>query len=459
MRAMPLLAGAALAFLLAGCASVDPAPARRAVEADVSARLDRPIAWEQGGPDDRRADAAFSRLLAGPLTADAAVEVALLHNPGLRAAFEEIGVSQADLVQAGLLRNPVFFASARFPDRPPLAGDIELAVTQDFLDLLMKPLQKRMASLELAETKARVGHEALQLAADVRAASARYQARLQQLRRVRLAAETLEAAGDLAAAQEKAGTLSELDAALRAAAGQQAAAETAEAEIDAARDREALNRLMGLEPERTGWTMAETLPPLPPTDPPVTALEARALRERLDLEAAGLRVALLEKALSLKKGTALLPAGVNVGVDSERNPDGSRVTGPTLELQLPLFDQGQASVARLEALLRQAEDRRERLRVDAASAVREAWTAMRAKRRLAETYRRTLLPQREKILRLSQAQYNYMLKSPYDLLEARRAEAETERRALELERDYWIERARLQAAVGGGLNPTPKARS
>jgi hypothetical protein len=47
-------------------------------------------------------------LLAQPLTADAAVQLALLNNSGLKASLTELGIAEAELVQAGRLRNPAF---------------------------------------------------------------------------------------------------------------------------------------------------------------------------------------------------------------------------------------------------------------------------------------------------------------------------------------------------------------
>ncbi len=46
--------------------------------------------------------------------------------------------------------------------------------------------------------------------------------------------------------------------------------------------------------------------------------------------------------------------GIEVGVSTEKEVDGSRLTGPTLVLELPIFDTGKASVAKLEAEERKA---------------------------------------------------------------------------------------------------------
>ena len=44
-----------------------------------------------------------------------AIQVCLLNNPGLQAAFLDIGMARADVVQSGLLSNPSLTALVRFP--------------------------------------------------------------------------------------------------------------------------------------------------------------------------------------------------------------------------------------------------------------------------------------------------------------------------------------------------------
>src|SRR4051794_8978985 len=115
----------------AGCA-----PARNGsfddLAAAVHAHTGSRLSWNRGTPEDREVERDVSRLLERPLSADDAVQVALLSHPRLRARYERLGVAQADLVQAGLLRNPVFDALLRWPDHGG-GPNVELSVTADFL--------------------------------------------------------------------------------------------------------------------------------------------------------------------------------------------------------------------------------------------------------------------------------------------------------------------------------------
>src|SRR2546425_6109336 len=136
----------------AGCASVNPTPAFRDVQQTVAGRTGQRIEWTQTPetpalPDD--------------LTTDTAVAFALRNNRALQATLEEIGISQAELAQATRLKNPEFAASWRIPDRPPSAVNTEYSIAQDFLDLILLPLRKKVATQQLEQTKARVGNEVL----------------------------------------------------------------------------------------------------------------------------------------------------------------------------------------------------------------------------------------------------------------------------------------------------------
>ena len=134
-RAFPHVLGAATFAL--GCASTSPEPAFQEVSAMVERRTGRHVEWNQGGPEDRKVAEAIHRKLSGMLTLDAAVEIALLQNRGLLATYEELSVSQADLVQAGLLKNPVLSLDIRIQSS---AWDLEGSFVEDFVEIFLIPL-------------------------------------------------------------------------------------------------------------------------------------------------------------------------------------------------------------------------------------------------------------------------------------------------------------------------------
>lgn len=434
------------------CASANPVPAFRDVQKNLRERGGLEAQWARTAPEQAVIDGAVDRLLAAPLSSDDAVKVALLSNPSLQATYEELGVSQADLAEASHIPNPSFSGHIRFVD-----GDLgsssnpELSLVEDFLGILLQPARKRIAAVQLERTKLRLAGDALQLASEVRTAYFTLQARQQLAGALRVIGEITATAADFAERQHQGGTIGELELTSQRALRDQSRAEQAAAEAEARADRERVNRLLGLWGPRTRWSVPERLPPLPESEPPFGDLEARAVIRRPDIAAARLQVELVGRALSLKRGTRLLPAGVEVGVSAERELDGQRVIGPELHLQLPLFDTGGAGIARLEAQHRQAQRLLEGLAVNARSEVREARDRLLAVRELALFHDHVLMPQRTRILELTLQHYNAMFKGAYDLLLAKENEVRTQTAHIEAWRDYWIARAQLERALGGPL--------
>jgi len=235
------------ALAVTGCASVSPKGSFEDVSALVAARGGANIHWDQGTPADERVRAHVHDLVMGMLTPDGAVEVALLRNQGLVATYEELGIAQADLVQAGLLRNPGFGARVRFPTSGPGTFiDTEFSLVQDFLDLFTLPLRKRVAAAQLNAAKARVGSAVLELTAQVRQAVVSLQAAQATVEVRTLVLEAQSAAAELRARQRAVGNVGDLDVFQEQAFFEQSKLDLGRAELQAVEQREQVNRLLGL---------------------------------------------------------------------------------------------------------------------------------------------------------------------------------------------------------------------
>ena len=116
-------------------------------------------------------------------------------------------------------------------------------------------------------------------------------------------------------------------------------------------------------------------------------LEALALANRLDLAAARAELESTVKALGLEKRFRFVGA-LDFGLAGEHDPDGTNLNGPSLRLELPLFNQGQARIARGEAQLRRAERKFEQLALELRSEVQELRDRLKSKREIARAYRR-----------------------------------------------------------------------
>jgi len=142
---------------------------------------------------------------------------------------------------------------------------------------------------------------------------------------------------------------------------------------------------------------------------------------------------------------------IDVGAHVHQDPDGAVLFGPTLSLELPIFDQRQGLIGRLEAERRRAQRRVDELAVDARSEVRLATAKLELCRHAADRYKQALLPIRATVLEQAQLEYNAMQIGLFELLAAKQAQIEAARAYIETVRDYWIARAELERALGGRL--------
>jgi outer membrane protein TolC len=97
-----------LATLTAGCATFSTDGGFGQTQQVVKQATGHDAVWPQDEAAVADARGRVEQLLAAPLTADTAVQVALLANPGLQASYAELRLAEADRVQAGRLPNPVF---------------------------------------------------------------------------------------------------------------------------------------------------------------------------------------------------------------------------------------------------------------------------------------------------------------------------------------------------------------
>lgn len=452
--------GAAVAVLLAGgCASVPADAGFGEVRGIVARSTDAGagLRWQRG---ELAADAAarVRALLAGDLTADAAVAVALAENRGLQADLDELGVGQADLLEAAMVRNPVLGGEVRFPAAP--AAPFEITLAQPVLDLLTRPRRRRIAAARFAAIEARTAGAVLELEAETRESFYRVQAAEQAAGVARTLATAAETAAGLGARQLAAGDTTDLDLANQQAMAAETRLGLERATAEAATARERLQRVMGLGglggETAPAWRVAGELPPPASAEAPLDGLEAAATARRPDL--AALRSDVEAAAQELPAGRLAALGTVEVGGHSERDPvDGHTTTGPAAAIGVPLFDWGQAARRRAEARYLAARDRYAARLAAARSEVREAWERLRAARREAELWRDEMVPLRRRILDLTETRYNAQLAGVFQLLAAKQDALRAEQQAIAALRDYWLARTEMERALAGRLPAAPAA--
>jgi cobalt-zinc-cadmium efflux system outer membrane protein len=292
--------------LVTGCATVDQQAGFSEVRAAVAARSGKRVVWNRGTALDAQVAQEIRTLLHGTLTPDAAIQVALLNNRDLQALYAALGVAQADLVQAGLLRNPVFDAIIRFPVSGAPA-EPELSVALGFLDLFYRPLRQRVAAARFDEAKLQVTAAVLDFAGTVQVAFYRHQANMQRLELLQTIAHALTTSWEVAQRLQAAGNITELDLAQERAEAEAAKVHVRTAEAAMRQSREHLNTLMGLWGLDTVWQSDERLSDIPAQPLPIDGLETQALRQSLDLASARQRLIVAGEQLGVTRATALVP--------------------------------------------------------------------------------------------------------------------------------------------------------
>ena len=443
------LSGVALVgVLLTGCASVSTDETWHEVQGEVAERTGRLVQWHRGGEADRAVAHAVDEMLRDGLTAEEAVQIALINNRDLQGTYEELGIAQADLVQAGLLKNPVFEGAFRFIRHDGQAYD--LGVTQDFLDVLLLPLRKKVARSRLERVKLSVTAAAMDLTTEVRTAFLRAQAAGQMLAAQRTAMKAAEASYQMAQRLREAGNISALDLSLQRELYEERRLAVQSADLAVLEARERLNVLLGLWGGDTEWEITEMLPEVPAEPMDLSDLEKRTVGGSLNLAMAWQDLRTAAREMGVRVAEKVSPE-LAAGVEAEGEDPGVWEVGPMLALPIPLFDRGQAAKSRGNAQINRLWDHYTHLAVRVRSAARMARNRLLAARQRAVFYRDVVIPLREKILRQTQLRYNAMFLGVFQLLQARQLQTEARLRYVRELANYWIARLQMETLLQGRM--------
>ena len=447
---------------LAGCALVPRDPGFDDVAREVRERSGGEIAWpaatdthetpasEEAAERARAVEARVAILLGSELTAETAVELALLRSPRVQIHLEEMEMTRGELALSALPHNPIAGFEIRFPGLT--SHPFEFTLTQTIYDLFRLGARRRLAEASWEPARLRAADGVLGVAAEVREAAYALQAAQQAAALSARIAATAGAGAELAARQQAAGNIAALEMEQQQNLADESRLNLVLAETEVATLRERLNSLLGLIGPETGWRMAAELPPLPGSEPDTGALLATARDSRLDLVAARHDVDAAARAAGLAGSEAM--DGFSMGVHVEGEPDGSTSTGPAFEVPIPFFPRARAARVRAEAAWRLSRQRLAVLTADTEAELRALAGTLAGARQRSDLYETTILPRRRRIVDEAQRNYNYMLLGPAHLLLARQDEIAAQRAALEARRDYWMGRARLERALGTRLPTT-----
>ncbi|WP_244613340.1 TolC family protein [Methylosinus sp. Ce-a6] len=414
-------------------------------------------------PEDAASSRArVERLLSRTLTADSAVQIALLGNRGLQAAYNALGSAEAAMVKASLPPNPSFSFSRI---SGPLELELEAIIAADILALATLPARAEIALDRFRQAQLRAAEETLRLAARARKDYYRAVGAQELVDFLTKANSTAEAAAQIARALGETGAMNKLDQAREQVFYADLTAQLAKARQRAIAERERLIRSLGLWGDDLDFKLPAALraPPSRPKSMPM--IEQEAVARRPDLFIAGIELDALAKSYGLVEATRFVNVFQLSGIYKDTRETITRVSsdgtidtenvrfrdfGPGATIEIPIFDFGEARMREAEQNYMQAFNRLAAKAVDIRSEARLAYRAYRSAWDIANHYQREILPLRKIITDESLRRYNAMLIDVFPLLAEVRQRIWATIAAIEAKRDFWLASTDLRAAVIGG---------
>lgn len=444
-KATPLLLAL---FVLSGCASFTKDGGLNDVKLLTEKHISQQVVWSKTTADQHLIAERVAELMQKYLDVEQAVQIALLNNKSLQADLFELGISEADMVQAGRLPNPRF---SMLYARNNGDYKIEQALTFNIFSLLTMPKLVEIERLNFEQTKQQVAIKVLQVAYQTRQAYFNAVAANQQYSYSLQVKTSAEASAEMAKRMVKAGNWNQLELAREQGFYAEAALDVLEAQQKSIVAKESLARLLGMSANQL--TLQSRLPDLPKTLTEPEQFTKQAFAERLDLQAARLRTENMAKRLGLSKTTRFINV---LEIGPARVLEGSRndayKKGVDIAFELPLFDWGSAKVARAEASYMQSVNEAAYIANNAQSEIREAYGYYQTSYDIAKQYADEIVPLRKKILDEKLLRYNGMLVSPFELFADARAQVSSVKTYIQKLNAFWLADTELQMTRIGNLH-------
>ena len=455
----------ALPFALGACATTLPAgiTATGAGFGPVASRAQlatgQRTVWVQNAAQARQvAQSVHAMTHRRTISADTAVQVALLNNRGLQASYADIGISAAEIWQQATPENPIVSVGLLGIGAPELGlfRALESIVAVNLLDAPTRRRRVAVAQADYQRAQMQAVVDTLTLAVETRTAWIDAVAAFETVALLNKAASAADASSELAARLGQTGALNRAAQAREQVFDAELAAQAAEARLAAAAAKEQLTRLMGLWGTEVDYFVPDALPALPGGLKSTAGIEARALANRVDLEVARLSLAATAAAYGLTDATRVLTdLEIIAGAELEREREDGETeeeVSPQVELefQIPIYDSGRARLRKAELSYLQGANVLAETAVAVRSEARNAETQYRGSHAIARQYQDVILPLRETINEEALLANNGMITSTFELLIDVREGLGSQLDAAEAKHQFWLAAAGLDAAIYGG---------
>jgi outer membrane protein TolC len=443
------------AFATSGCARFSPDGGMLVVEAAASSELGKDVVKIRDEADAAAVSARVKILLAKPLTVSSAVQIALINNRGLQAAFNDLGISEAQMVEASLPPAPTvsllrIVGSGGF--------EIDRQIVENVLGLLTLPRRREIAEARFRQAQARAVEMTLRIAMEAARNYYRATAANELVKFLQESRLSAEAVSDLAKQLGETGAMSKLEQAREHVFYAEVSGQVAMARLKQRGERERLIRALGLWGSETTFRLPDKLAPLPPRPRSLASVEREAVGRRVELVIARTELDILALHLGLTRKTRFINALEAAGISKTEKDiipdigeaDKIKRSGFELAVEIPIYDFGEARVREAEETYMRAVNRLLESAVNVRSEAREAYQVYRGAYDIARHYEREVLPLRKIISEETMLNYNAMIKDLFALLAEARARISANSQAIEARRDFWLASVDLHAAIVGG---------
>ncbi len=392
------------------------------------------------------------------LNADTAVQVALLNNRGLQAAYAQMGISAAEAWQSIMMPNPVVSIGVLGINADGVGAyrSIEGTIASNLLAAFTQEGRSRRADVQFHQAQLAAVQETLSVAVETRRAWVEAVAAFEAAGLIRDAQSTANAASELAARLGDTGFLNKADQAREHAFYAELTGQRAQARLAATLAKETLTRQMGLWGSDVNYFVPNSLPRLPGHVHSRPHIERDALKSRVDLALARLELDSMAKSRGMTEATRYVTdLELIVGAEKERENDGDGISSETtpqaeLEFAIPIFDSGKARLKRAEAAYMLSAHQLAEKAVNVRSEARAAHASYVGKHQIARHYRDAVLPLRQTIEEEALLSYNGMITNTFELLADTRARLNSNLMEANARRDFWLADANLVSAIHGG---------
>ena len=439
----------ASAALLSACKTFSPDGGMGTVATIAGQGLNKDVVRVSSPADAAYAQTRVALLLKPPLSADAAVQIALLNNAALQAAYNRLGVAEAVAVQAS--RPPLPTLSYDWV-KTSLELDIERQVVASVLQLATWPARSKIAGVRFQQAELRAAEETLRIAAETRKAYYNAVAAREILSALNSAKANAQASAELASKLTQTGAVNKLDQARRQVLASELEAQATVAKLKANAAEERLTTLMGLWGPNVTALLPSTLPPVRAKSRSLASVEQEAMDKRVDLEIARLEAEALARCYGLTRSTRLVNVLNASGISKTQKDKGEPSSdggGFDIAFEVPIYDFGRASMREAEQRYLEAMNQLGAMAVNARSEAREAYNTYVSTRAIAVQYEQKVLPLRQTISEQTELQYNAMQVDAFALLEAARENAASKVASIEAKRNFWLAYTDLSVALLG----------